>query len=511
MFESGQVVGDRYRLEGQLGSNESRQTWLAKDKESEALVTLKLLALSGLTQWNDVKLLEREAETLKALRHPQLPKFRDYVTLPDQSGWFAPVTDYIPGVSLKEKLQQRHRFGLDELEEIAISILEILHYLHSHHPPILHLDIKPSNLIAGEDNKIYLLIGFGAMQKLPHKAGATFTVDTYGYTPIEQSGGQTCLASDLYALGATLAHLFTGTVPIDLPHDNSRLQLSCSFPNGLLWCWASWLEKLTEPNVSDRPQSAAIALDQLLVMRRSRLRTLERSSAPPRPKRTDGAGSLNHRSQSGIIKVEEQPNCLLITVPSSFKVEKLSPFSLQVWFQSFKRNFYSNSSDGSTVNFWNALEKNNAVILIFISGSVFLINSSFLLMALLVLAILSLSFIILAAAPLSGSGFREGYFESTYLHLYQKRYVLGPLLSNRNTSSGKLDEIKSCEVVHWSPSGSFRDNHRYYAIRIRIEPASSRFLTSSPETRLIGKSLPLEELEATAKQIRQWVHSHSLS
>ena len=82
MFEAGQVVGDRYRLEGRLGDNESRQTWLAKDlgsnesnessesgdksgDKSGELVVLKLLALNGLTQWNDVKFLEREADTLR--------------------------------------------------------------------------------------------------------------------------------------------------------------------------------------------------------------------------------------------------------------------------------------------------------------------------------------------------------------------------------------------------------------------------------------------------------------
>ncbi|MEM9772917.1 MAG: serine/threonine-protein kinase, partial [Cyanobacteria bacterium P01_D01_bin.73] len=295
MFEPGQVVGDRYQLEGQLGSNESRQTWLAKDKESEALVTLKLLALSGLTQWNDVKLLEREAETLKALRHPQLPKFRDYVTLPDQAGWFALVTDYIPGVSLKEKLQQRHRFSLKSIEAIAGSTLKILHYLHRHRPPILHRDIKPSNLIAGEDNKVYL-IDFGAVQNQPRQAGATFTVaGTFGYTPIEQFGGQTCPASDLYALGATLVHLLTGTAPMDLPQDDFRLQFRDRLPNDLPQSWAAWLEKLTEPNVVNRPQSAAIALDELLALRRDRLRgTVKRPSAAPTLKQVDRAGDLNH-------------------------------------------------------------------------------------------------------------------------------------------------------------------------------------------------------------------------
>ena len=112
MFESGQVVGDRYRLEGRLGDNDSRQTWLARDRQSKESVVLKLLALSGSPQWNDIKLLEREAETLRSLQHPQLPKFREYVPLEEQDGWFALVTDYIPGVSLKQKLSQRHQFSL---------------------------------------------------------------------------------------------------------------------------------------------------------------------------------------------------------------------------------------------------------------------------------------------------------------------------------------------------------------------------------------------------------------
>ncbi|MEM9771526.1 MAG: hypothetical protein AAF889_08020, partial [Cyanobacteria bacterium P01_D01_bin.73] len=137
-------------------------------------------------------------------------------------------------------------------------------------------------------------------------------------------------------------------------------------------------------------------------------------------------------------------------------------------------------------------------------------NSFSLLMALFVGAILPLSFIILAAAPLLGSGFREGYFESAYLYLYEKKYLLGSSASRRDKVSGKLNEIKSCEVVPWGRSKS-EDAHQYYALRIRIEPAPSRFFANSPETRLIGKSLPLEELEETAQQIRQWVNSHSQS
>jgi len=259
MLQAQQVLHDRYQLKQKLGQNAGRQTWLAEDVgvSPTELVVVKLLAFGGEVQWDDLKLFEREAQVLKQLNHPRIPKYRDYFHIDERSLWFGLVQEYIPGSSLREQLNQGKRFTTKQVRKIALEILEILEFLHQLNPAVLHRDIKPSNLIWGEDEQIYL-VDFGAVQDRAAKEGATFTVvGTYGYAPMEQFGGRAVPASDLYALGATLIHLLTGTAPADLPQRNLRIcfEDQVSLSPGVV----SWIQKLTEPAPEQRFKSASVA------------------------------------------------------------------------------------------------------------------------------------------------------------------------------------------------------------------------------------------------------------
>jgi len=259
MLQAQQVLHDRYQLKQKLGQNAGRQTWLAEDVgvSPAELVVVKLLAFGGEVQWDDLKLFEREAQVLKQLNHPRIPKYRDYFHIDERSLWFGLVQEYIPGSSLREQLHQGKRFTTKQVRKIALEILEILEFLHQLNPAVLHRDIKPSNLIWGEDEQIYL-VDFGAVQDRAAKEGATFTVvGTYGYAPMEQFGGRAVPASDLYALGATLIHLLTGTAPADLPQRNLRIcfEDQVSLSPGVV----SWIQKLTEPAPEQRFKSASVA------------------------------------------------------------------------------------------------------------------------------------------------------------------------------------------------------------------------------------------------------------
>lgn len=263
MLQVGQILQERYQLQQQLGQNAGRPTWLAEDlaKQPAEPVIVKLLAFGDQVQWDNLKLFEREANVLKQLNHPQIPKYRDYFSIDDRILWFGLVQDYIPGSSLKEFLIQGQRFSETEVQKIATDVLQILVYLHELSPTVLHRDIKPSNLILGQDEKIYL-VDFGAVQDRAATEGATFTVvGTYGYAPMEQFGGRTVPSSDLYALGATLIHLLTGTAPADLAQRKMRIQFSDKVslsPN-----FVSWIETLTEPDVDQRFSNARQALEAL--------------------------------------------------------------------------------------------------------------------------------------------------------------------------------------------------------------------------------------------------------
>ncbi len=259
MLQAQQVLHDRYQLKQKLGQNAGRQTWLAEDVgvSPAELVVVKLLAFGGEVQWDDLKLFEREAQVLKQLNHPRIPKYRDYFHIDERSLWFGLVQEYIPGSSLREQLHQGKRFTTKQVRQIAVEVLKILEFLHQLNPAVLHRDIKPSNLIWGEDEQIYL-VDFGAVQDRAAKEGATFTVvGTYGYAPMEQFGGRAVPASDLYALGATLIHLLTGTAPADLPQRNLRIcfEDQVSLSPGVV----SWIQKLTEPAPEQRFNSASVA------------------------------------------------------------------------------------------------------------------------------------------------------------------------------------------------------------------------------------------------------------
>lgn len=264
MLQAEQILHERYQLKQQLGNNAGRQTWLAVDlaTQTKERVIVKLLPFTPQIHWDDLKLFEREAQVLKHLNHPRIPKYRDYFyTEPSNSGdlpWFGLVQDYILGYSLPQLLKKGKRFTEAEAKQIAIQLLKILIYLHELSPPVLHRDIKPSNIIWGKNRQVYL-VDFGAVQEKAKAEGATFTVvGTGGYAPPEQLWGRAVPASDLYALGATLIHLLTCTAPVDLPQREMRLQFQDKV--SLSPSFTHWLETLIDPAPELRFSNAHEAL-----------------------------------------------------------------------------------------------------------------------------------------------------------------------------------------------------------------------------------------------------------
>lgn len=259
-----ELVQDRYQLKEKLGENTGRQTWLAEDIQANQFVVIKLLAFNP-QMWDELKLFEREAQVLKHLNHPRIPQYKDYFSWNEETEnslpWFGLVQDYIPGISLKQLLEEGKSFSEKDVYSYAIQILNILIYLHELSPPVIHRDIKPSNLVLGEDGKI-CLVDFGSVQDKAKAEGVTFTVvGTSGYAPPEQLWGKTVPASDLYALGATLIHLLTAIPPCDLPQRQMRLQFSDKV--NINSSFVDWLEKLISPAPEQRFNSAREALEAL--------------------------------------------------------------------------------------------------------------------------------------------------------------------------------------------------------------------------------------------------------
>lgn len=271
MITSQKILKKHYQLQEQLSNNPTRKTWLAKDLNSQHQVIIKLLPLSSQTQWGNIKLFEREAQVLKHLNHPKIPRYLDYFSIDKASGdgisWFVLVQEYIPGTSLQQLLETGKKFSEAEVKEIAKQLLKILVYLHELSPPILHRDIKPSNILLYSPSQLtsffskttIYLVDFGAVQDKAKAEGVTFTVvGTGGYAPPEQLWGKAVAASDLYALGATLIHLLTGIAPSELSQKEMQLQFQDKVK--LSPGFANWLKKLINPAVERRFLRAKEAL-----------------------------------------------------------------------------------------------------------------------------------------------------------------------------------------------------------------------------------------------------------
>jgi len=253
--------GKRYQIQSLLGKQSGRRTFLATDCQTQQPVVVKLVLFSPDFDWQDLKLFEREAETLQSLDHPAIPKYLDSFEVEmDWGRGFALVQTYIEARSLQEWVSAGRTFSENDLRAIAQSLLKILNYLHHRNPPVIHRDIKPSNILfEPETNKLYL-VDFGSV-KTAQSSGTMTIVGTYGYMPPEQFGGRAQPSSDLYSLGTTLIYLATGKHPADLTSDN--LQIAFEAYSNLSPHLTCWIKQLTDLDLSKRTASATQALQQL--------------------------------------------------------------------------------------------------------------------------------------------------------------------------------------------------------------------------------------------------------
>ena len=475
MLEAEQVINERYQLQKKLGRNAGRQTWLAKDLKTKNLqqVVVKLLAFGGDVQWEDLKLFEREAQTLQQLAHSRIPKYQDYFSIDDRTLWFGLVQEYIPGLSLKQLLDKGTRFNESQVKKIAEDILQILIYLHSFNPPLLHRDIKPSNLILGEDNNIYL-VDFGAVQDSAATEGSTFTVvGTYGYAPMEQFGGKTVPASDLYALGATLVHLLTRTPPGELPSADLKLQFQDRI--NISSRFGKWLDKILYPAVEKRFKTAQEALDYL----RDESYYLEEmitSSIPKTPK-------ISHqktlaRPFGSNIKLERHPNLIEITI------------------------FPKDNAVLNTINKILGIETSSkALIFLFVALPCLFFVSPALFAWLFIF--LPVAYIVITGKNIYG--LKTKLTESKISINYNRFFITKKFLGFKNQQEGITENIQDISI-NYIPNTQAEDGLKPDSIIINTK---LQHKLKPYERFIFGKGLNEDELLWLASEIRNWLASNS--
>ena len=211
----GSILRDRYLIEGLLGEGGFGAVYLVRDLRVKG----NLFALKEVIDPDkkDRKRFIFESELLKRLDHRAFP--RVYRVFEDEAHHRAyMLMDYIEGPNL-EKLRQQQpekRFSLPQALTLIAPIMDAVTYLHSQEPPVLHRDIKPSNIITPASGEETVLVDFGIAKEFD-KDSTTTAIRTCspGYAAPEQYSTGTGVPTDIYALGATLYTLLTGTVPID--------------------------------------------------------------------------------------------------------------------------------------------------------------------------------------------------------------------------------------------------------------------------------------------------------
>ncbi|MHC5760964.1 protein kinase domain-containing protein [Nostoc sp.] len=225
----GQVVDNRYQIIRHLGQGGFGRTYLAEDRnKAHQTCVLKEFA-PQVQEHQDLQkakeLFEREANVLKKLQHPQIPRF--HASLQVKIGakdFFFLVQDYVDGDNYYQLLEQRESQGKTFSEEEVITLLQqilpVLSYIHSR--DVVHRDISPDNLIWRRSDHLPVLIDFGGVKQLPASQGFWRTklaenntlLGKKGYAPEEQlRQGKAFFSSDLYSLAVTTLVLLTGKEP----------------------------------------------------------------------------------------------------------------------------------------------------------------------------------------------------------------------------------------------------------------------------------------------------------
>ncbi|MGB3639517.1 MAG: serine/threonine-protein kinase, partial [Rivularia sp. (in: cyanobacteria)] len=260
LHQVGDIINQKYRIVDILGEGGIAITYLAEDLQTGDNLALKVLSLRRMNDWKKMELFSRESQILSQLNHSAIPQYIDYFQLEtDNDNSFYIAQQLAPGKSLSELVENGYYFDESEIRYIAIQILDILIYLHSFSPPVIHRDIKPQNIIRGDNGKIFL-VDFGAVADTYHNTvtGGSTVVGTFGYMAPEQFRGKAFPSTDLYGLGTTLLYLLTKKCPSDLPQKHlkidfgSQVDVSREFVN--------WLEKILEPIAEDRFPDAGVAL-----------------------------------------------------------------------------------------------------------------------------------------------------------------------------------------------------------------------------------------------------------
>lgn len=235
MISISNLQNGKYRIESLLGSGGFGNTYLATQVALGRKVAIKEFYMKEFCERDEAtsrvvipteggrQIVDRykqkflkEAQMIASLKNEHIIQIHDIF---EENNTAYYVMEYVGGGSLKDIVESEGAFPGDVAIKYINQIADALSYLHAHN--ILHLDVKPANILLDNDG-CAILIDFGISKHYDAEGGQTSTTPSgisRGYAPIEQyqqgSVANFNPATDVYSLGATLLYLVTGITPPD--------------------------------------------------------------------------------------------------------------------------------------------------------------------------------------------------------------------------------------------------------------------------------------------------------
>lgn len=265
--------GGRYRIDGFLSSGGFGNTYVATNMEFGEQVAIKEFFIRGTSKRddgqnivfeddNDLELFKRQSKTFRKEAHRLRQLHNDHIVsvynLFEENGTIYYEMDFIKGESLDERLKRTEKpFTEEEMLSILHQMLDALSAVHAQ--GLLHLDIKPSNIMIDRTGNAKL-IDFGASKQVEGNrtlSTSSILLCTPGYAPLELvDQNRKCFGpwTDLYALGATLYRLLTLQKP---PTATERLenQKRLVFPPTISPQMQQLIEWMMNSRRDERPQN----------------------------------------------------------------------------------------------------------------------------------------------------------------------------------------------------------------------------------------------------------------
>ena len=281
MLPVGTVLRSNYRIEKQIGAGGFGNTYLVYNQGFEKLQAVKEFFMKdiNLREGLDVTVsipekgaifeaqrnkFKTEAQRLYVLDNPHIVKVRDFF---EENGTAYYVMDYIDGLSLADTIKKGGPIDEAKAMDIFRQMLDALNVIHSQKPMMLHLDIKPSNIMLDKSGKAYLL-DFGSSKQVDLDKGMTSSAFamTPGYAPselIDHTPNRIGPWTDLYELGATLYHILTGHQPPTISEITEYGKEAFDFLNTISKNSRELILWLMSLSRAERPKSVEEVLDQM--------------------------------------------------------------------------------------------------------------------------------------------------------------------------------------------------------------------------------------------------------